>query len=84
MQSQGGLRKVYVQDVIRENAPLLIDVILKGKGALAVAGGAKMASGVRKEVARIFGEALGGDEVMGERILEGLKKKGRYVVESWT
>ncbi|GMH68915.1 hypothetical protein TrRE_jg7930 [Triparma retinervis] len=87
-ESQAGVAKVYVQDVVREREEEVADVILRRKGALLIAGGAKMASAVAREVGRILGDKISGggmnSEKVGRKVMEGLRKKGRYAVESWT
>ncbi|GMI30586.1 hypothetical protein TrCOL_g4354 [Triparma columacea] len=86
-ESQRGVRKIYVQDVIRERGVEVADIILRRKGALLIAGGAKMATAVAEEVARILGEKIGAgkdSKKVGRKLLEALRKKGRYSMESWT
>lgn len=78
--------KIYVQDLIWEDAEQIADAILNGKGYVYVCGDAKsMSKSVEETLCRILGEAKGGSaEVEGAAELKLLKERNRLLLDVWS
>lgn len=81
--SQDQWHKVYVQQRMTEQKAMIIDHVIAQRGAVYVAGGAKMALSVKEELVQILSEALGGAK-QAQMFLKQLQKEGKYAVEAWT
>ncbi|KIP05352.1 hypothetical protein PHLGIDRAFT_128913 [Phlebiopsis gigantea 11061_1 CR5-6] len=78
--------KIYVQDLIWEDAEQIADAIINGKGYVYVCGDAKsMSKSVEETLCRILGEAKGGSaEVEGAAELKLLKERNRLLLDVWS
>ncbi|KAH8104496.1 cytochrome P450 oxidoreductase [Cristinia sonorae] len=78
--------KIYVQDLIWEDAETIADAILNGKGYVYICGDAKsMSKSVEEALCRILGEAKGGSaEVEGAAELKILKERSRLLLDVWS
>jgi sulfite reductase alpha subunit-like flavoprotein len=81
--------KRYVQDVIRENAMLVYDMLVKQGAKVYICGSSgKMPMAVRQALLDAFVERGRAEdwkftEKMAEEILVGIEKEGRYVQDTW-
>lgn len=84
--SQDQERKIYVQRVAREadNGTLIAKHIIDNKGAIYVAGGAKMARSVRETIIKCLGIVLPGGENDAKRLIKRLHRSGKFRVEAWS
>ena len=78
--------KIYVQDLIWEDAEQIADAIINGKGYVYICGDAKsMSKSVEEALCRILGEAKGGSaEVEGAAELKLLKERNRLLLDVWS
>ena len=89
--SQDQNHKVYVQQVLskEDNELFIAHHILEHKGAVYIAGGAKMSRAVNQEIIECLAEVMGGgvsDEralISAKRILKKMNKLGTYRIEAW-
>jgi sulfite reductase alpha subunit-like flavoprotein len=93
--SQDQYHKIYVQTLLLEQQHdhdvddsdlLLVQHLVERKGALYIAGGAKMAKCVRDEIIEILGKSsvLPGGEKEAKLYLKKLQKRGLFSVEAWS
>ncbi|CAG9864993.1 unnamed protein product [Phyllotreta striolata] len=76
--------KVYVQDKIKENGPLVWE-LLQNEARIFVAGSSKnMPQGVRKAFLDVCQEAGGLSPEESTKFIEKLEKIGRYQTECWS
>jgi NADPH-ferrihemoprotein reductase len=78
--------KIYVQDLIWEDAEQIADAVLNGKGYVYICGDAKaMSKSVEEILCKILGEAKGGSaEVEGAAELKLLKERNRLLLDVWS
>ena len=81
--SQDQWHKIYVQQRMTEQKGMIIDHIITQRGAVYVAGGAKMALSVKEELVEILSEVLGGAK-QAQMFLKQMQKEGKYALEAWT
>jgi sulfite reductase alpha subunit-like flavoprotein len=83
--SRDQVRKIYVQKILREGngGNLIADHILQRGGAIYIAGGPRMARGVKEEIVEVLSEQLGGEKE-ANRLLNKLQRAGRFSVEAWS
>mmetsp|Transcript_18485 Transcript_18485/g.34421 ORF Transcript_18485/g.34421 Transcript_18485/m.34421 type:complete len:286 (-) Transcript_18485:407-1264(-) len=83
--SRDQVQRVYVQKVLREadDGNLIATHILERGGAVYIAGGPKMARGVKEEILEVLAEKLGGEK-QAARLLNQLQRAGRFSVEAWS
>ena len=82
--TDGSSKKVYVQDLMRQSADRLCDLILSQKANVFVCGdGNAMAKDVQAAVVDILSEALGGTE-QAQLYLETMKKDKRFLLDIWS
>ncbi|KAL8769372.1 MAG: hypothetical protein Q9209_004599 [Squamulea sp. 1 TL-2023] len=76
--------KVYVQDVIKQQANLVYDVLYSQGGIVYVCGSSgKMPRAVRAVLVEIFVNRGNMDELAAEKYLQAMEKNGRYKQETW-
>ena len=78
--------KIYVQDLIEEDAEQIADAVINGKGYVYICGDAKgMSKAVEEILSKILGEAKGGSaEVEGAAELKLLKERNRLLLDVWS
>ena len=77
-------RKVYVQDVIRQQSARVYDAVANQNGVIFLCGSAgKMPQAVREALIEGFQEHGGMSRADAEAYLVGLEKGGRYRQETW-
>ncbi|KAG8803503.1 NADPH-cytochrome P450 reductase [Serendipita sp. 398] len=78
--------KIYVQDLLWEQREKIRDALAEKKGYVYVCGDAKnMSKAVEAVLMRILGEANGGSAaVEGQKELNMLKEKSRYLTDVWS
>lgn len=77
-------RKIYVQDVIKEQADLVFRLIHKGGAIVYVCGSSgKMPKSVRASLVDVFQISGGMNEVAADHYLQAMEKEGRYKQETW-
>ena len=77
-------QKRYVQDVLRENRSLVLDMLYHRSGYVLVCGSSgKMPQAVRSALADIFEEGLACNRNEAEAYLKLMEKSGRYKQETW-
>ena len=82
--SREGPEKVYVQHRLRENAPLVSD-LLKQKANVYVCGDASnMAREVSSTLAQILAEERGVPVQKGEEIVKHMRSNGSYQEDVWS
>merc|ERR1712238_539220 len=83
--SQDQIRKMYVQKVLRQadDGALIAKHMLERKGAVYIAGGPKMARGVKQEIIEVLSELLGGEK-QATKFLNKMQRIGRFNIEAWS
>ena len=77
-------RKVYVQDIIRQQASSIHRLLVELGGIVYVCGSSgKMPKAVRTALIDVFKEEGHIDERVAESLLERMEKDGRYQQETW-
>ncbi|MCJ1466379.1 NAPDH-dependent diflavin reductase [Pseudocyphellaria aurata] len=77
-------RKIYVQDVIKEQADLVFRLIHKGGAIVYICGSSgRMPKGVRASLLDVFQISGGMNEVAADHYLRTMEKEGRYKQETW-
>ena len=77
--------KIYVQQVLRDNADRLIVKHILGKnGAVYIAGGPKMARAVKDEIIEQLGKVLEGGENSATKLLKQRQRIGKFSIEAWS
>lgn len=76
-------RKVYVQDVMREQRDEIWQFIQQGATIYVCGDASKMAPDVRRTLASIYQEQMGTSEQEAEQWLKELSSQGRYLVDVW-
>ena len=77
-------RKVYVQDLIREQYKLVHSLLYEGKGVIYVCGASgKMPQAVRESLVEAFQMACGITKETAEAHLAQMEREGRYKQETW-
>ena len=76
--------KVYVQDMIREHASQVWDLLSKKKGHFYVCGGTQMGKDVSQAMEYVAVKAGGMMPGTGHEWVAQLQKEGRYVQELWS
>ena len=71
--------KVYVQNLMKEDAKRLSELITKQQAIISICGSIKMGEEVRKTVLDIIGIEV----KESERYLEEMERTGRFVIELW-
>jgi sulfite reductase alpha subunit-like flavoprotein len=86
--SRDGGKNKYVQDIMKcdeECSSRLADLMLFKQGSLYICGdGNKMGRDVQRAIAELLGRELGGDRKAGEKMIDDLKKNGRFVLDIWS
>jgi sulfite reductase alpha subunit-like flavoprotein len=82
-QEEDAGKKVYVQHRMAEEQETIIHHILVLRGAVFVAGGAKMARSVQQELLEILTKATGSTS-QSQLILKTMQRRGTYAVEAWS
>ena len=86
--SQESAAKMYVQRALREadegQGALIVEHLLVNRGAMYIAGGAKMAQSVKEEVVEAIANVVEGGKKDAEKILAKLKRSGDFAVEAWS
>ncbi|KAL8776164.1 MAG: hypothetical protein Q9213_008370 [Squamulea squamosa] len=76
--------KVYVQDVIKQQASLVYDLLYSQGGIVYVCGSSgKMPRAVRAVLVEIFVNRGNMDEMAADNYLQAMEKDGRYKQETW-
>lgn len=77
-------RKIYVQDVIKEQADLVFRFLYKCGGIVYVCGSSgKMPKSVRASLVEVFQISGGMDQAAAEKYLQAMEREGRYKQETW-
>jgi sulfite reductase alpha subunit-like flavoprotein len=76
-------KKVYVQNRMADEHEMIIHHVLVLRGAVYVAGGAKMARSVQQELLQILTQATGSAS-QSQLILKTMQRRGAYAVEAWS
>lgn len=77
--------KIYVQQVLRDNADrLIVKHILEKNGAVYIAGGPKMARAVKDEIIEQLGKVLEGGENSATKLLKQRQRIGKFSIEAWS
>lgn len=76
-------RKVYVQDLLREQSDEVWQLIQQGAVIYICGDAGKMAPDVRRTFASIYQEQQGASEQEAEQWLSTLSAQGRYLVDVW-
>ena len=80
-----GERRTLVANTVRSSQEVEVARhLLELRGAVCVAGGASMATDVRKAIVEILGKRIEGGEKQAERYLNALKKAGLFAIEAWS
>ncbi|CAB9499948.1 NADPH-dependent diflavin oxidoreductase 1 [Seminavis robusta] len=78
-------RKVYVQQLIKQNGEAIVRHIMENDGAIYIAGGPSMARYSKEELidatARVL---LDGDEKKANLLFKKMQARGRFRVEAWS
>ena len=77
--------KLYVQRALREagGGTLIVQHILEHNGAVYIAGGSKMARAVKDEIIEALTNTLGSEKT-AKKLLNKLKRVGRFSIEAWS
>ncbi|KAL8663728.1 MAG: hypothetical protein Q9202_003674 [Teloschistes flavicans] len=76
--------KIYVQDILREQAELVCDLLLSKRGLVYVCGSSgKMPQAVRTALTDIFEVCGDIGHAAAEQYLQDMEKEGRYKQETW-
>lgn len=82
--SRDQVRKIYVQDIIKEQADLVFRLLYHCGGIVYVCGSSgKMPKGVRASLVDVFQISGGMDQAAAEDYIEVMEKEGRYKQETW-
>ncbi|NP_001191505.1 nitric oxide synthase 2 [Aplysia californica] len=73
-----GQKKMYVQDMLRENAPEVLDLIVKQSGHFYVCGDVTMADDVKKSLEQILQDKGDMSRAEAETFMQELRSSGRY------
>ena len=77
--------KIYVQDLIWEDRDAIADAILNKKAYVYICGDAKaMSKSVEDALARLLGNAKGGDVEEGQKEVKLLKERSRLMLDVWS
>lgn len=77
-------KKIYVQDLIKQQSELVFELLYKSGGIMYVCGSSgKMPRSVRGSVVDIFKEVGGMDHLEAEGCLQKMEREGRYKQETW-
>ena len=77
-------RRVYVQDVIKQQSELVFRLLHEEQGMVYVCGSSgKMPQGVRASLVEVFRENGDMDQRAAESYLQEMEKQGRYKQETW-
>ncbi|PVH80139.1 Fe-S dehydrogenase [Cadophora sp. DSE1049] len=78
-------KKVYVQDLVREQQGVVVESLVAKKGYLYICGDAKhMAREVEATLEDIIGKSLGGGPAEGGREMRVLKERKRVLLDVWS
>ena len=79
--------KLYVQRALREagggSGELIVQHILEHDGAVYIAGGSKMARAVKDEIVEALTNTLGSEKT-AKKLLNKLKRTGKFSIEAWS
>ena len=79
--------KLYVQRALREagggSGELIVQHILEHNGAVYIAGGSKMARAVKDEIVEALTNTLGSEKT-AKKLLNKLKRTGKFSIEAWS
>lgn len=77
--------KIYVQDLLWEDRALIKEMVWEKKGYVYICGDAKsMSKSVEEVLARILGEAKGGDLAVGQAEVKNMKERSRILLDVWS
>jgi len=77
-------RKVYVQQLIKQNGDAIVKHVLENNGAIYIAGNPSVARYSKEELVEATARAVfGGDEKKANLLFKKLQMKGRFSVEAW-
>ena len=77
-------RKIYVQDIIKEQSDLVFRLVHQSGGILYVCGSSgNMPRGVRASLIEVFKVRGAMSQAGAEEYLQGMEKEGRYRQETW-
>ena len=76
--------KIYVQQVLQQNSDQVIAHVLHKRGAVYVAGGAKMGRAVKDELVEILGKVVEGGEGTAQKLLKRMQLQGKFSIEAWS
>lgn len=77
--------KIYVQDLLWEDRDAIKKMIWDNKGYVYICGDAKaMSKAVEDVLARILGEAKGGDITVGQAEVKTMKERSRILLDVWS
>eukprot|EP01004_Peranema_trichophorum_P002658 NODE_16_length_5592_cov_268.649479_g13_i0.p1 GENE.NODE_16_length_5592_cov_268.649479_g13_i0~~NODE_16_length_5592_cov_268.649479_g13_i0.p1 ORF type:complete len:1810 (-),score=446.90 NODE_16_length_5592_cov_268.649479_g13_i0:99-5528(-) len=76
-------KKVYVQDIVRQDPELLYDYLVKQKGSMYVCGSREMPKPVQNSLKHCFIKGGGMTEKEADDYLVEMFTTGRYNIESW-
>ena len=78
-------KKVYVQDLVRQQQEVVVESLVARKGYLYICGDAKyMAREVEATLEDIMGKAVGGGVEEGAREMKVLKERKRVLLDVWS
>ncbi len=81
--SRAQKRRVYVQDVIRDQRDAVWALIDKGAKIFVCGDGGRMEPDVRRALTTIYAEETDSDDAAAEAWFTGLMRDGRYVLDVW-
>jgi cytochrome P450/NADPH-cytochrome P450 reductase len=76
-------KKTYVQDLLREQAGKIWELLAKGATIYVCGDGSRMEPDVKRELVRIYREQTDADPAAAEAWIEQLSKQDRYVLDVW-
>jgi len=80
-----GKKKVYVQELVAENADRVVEALIQKKGYLYICGDAKhMAKDVEATLECIIGESVGSGRDLGAKEIRLLKERKRWMLDVWS
>ena len=76
-------KKVYVQDILKENKTLLIEHIFERKGSVYICGNIGMSKAVEEVIVSIIMEKMSLNKEQAKQEIFNLKDKKRLCIEAW-
>lgn len=77
-------KKIYVQDLIKQQSKLVFRLLHESQGIIYVCGSSgKMPQSVRQSVIEVFKQVGGMEQVEAENYLQTMEREGRYKQETW-